>query len=161
MKVPMLSLLGFDNPEFVEFIAKLVKFSDEPTAMLVERLVLIAQQPEPFNHESWLFKPDEDIQRTQESVVAKYPELTATGLTTPHVMRRLLAWVERVDLLKDDDDTLGKYNWSYTAKHIAERELKQYISNSQMILAAIMCGYLPDFISRTNCDFKKGWWYEQ
>ena len=157
----ILSLLGFDNSEFVALADKWAKTSEDPISALVERLTLIAQQPEPYNPESWLFKPDEDIQRTQEAIVAKYPELTAAGLTTPRVMRRLLAWVERVDLLKDDDGTLGKYNWSYTAKHIAERELKQYISNSQMILAAIMCGYLPDYVSRTNCDFKKGWWYEQ
>jgi hypothetical protein len=110
---------------------------------------------------NWDTESDDEIQRQQTEICKLYPELTANGSTEPWAMRPLLNWIESVDLIKDDDDKLGKYNWSYTAKHIAERAIKAYVANGQLILAAIMCGYLPAYVSRTNCDFKKGWWYEQ
>jgi len=157
-------LLGFDHSEeWLEFVSKQVQADamlGDPIARHVDMLITMYKQPT-YNPESWLFKTDNDIQHTQATIIAKYPELTTGGSTEPWAMRKLLAWVERVDLLKDDDDKLGAYNWSYTAKHIAERAIKMYVSNSQMILAAIMCGYLPNYVRQTNCDFKKGWWYEQ
>ena len=165
MNHELFRLMGFDFPGRVEQLEAAIEdngFEHDEITPLVARLVLIYKQPtSKYKPESWLFKSDDDLQHTQEAIIAKYPELTAAGATEPWAMLPLLAWVERVDLLKDDDDKLGAYNWSYTAKHIAERAIKTYVSNSQMILAAIMCGYLPNYVRQTNCDFKKGWWYEQ
>mgnify|MGYP007001742817 FL=1 len=110
---------------------------------------------------NWDNVPDDEIQRQQAEIIAQYPSVTLHGSTTPVGMRPLLAWVDSVDLLKDDDRKLGAYNWSYTAKHIAERDLKTYVSSGQLVVAAIMCGYVPNYVRQTNCDFKKGWWYEQ
>jgi hypothetical protein len=108
---------------------------------------------------NWDDVSDNELLRQQYEIRACYPVL-ARDLTTADGMRPLLAWVEGVDLIKGDDDKLGAYNWSYTAKHIAERDLRTYISNSHLIMAAIMCGYLPNYVRATNCDFKRGWWYD-
>ena len=110
---------------------------------------------------NWDATDDEELLRQQAEIIKLYPTLCEGGGTAPWAMRPLLKWVDSVDLIKGDDPRLGAYNWSYTAKHVAERAIKAYVANSQLILAAIMCGYLPNYIRATNCDFKRGWWYEQ
>ena len=111
---------------------------------------------------NWDVVDDDEILRQYNEVCALYPVLTEGSLGIDvKQLRKILAWVAENDLIKGDDPKLGSYNWSYTAKHVAERAIKMYVHNSELVVAAIMNGYLPDYQSRSYCDFKRGWWYDR
>jgi hypothetical protein len=74
---------------------------------------------------------------TKDQVAEKWKAERAELLNSSDVCTKVCEWLSKIRPIK----RLNRWHSSYGLKHFAEREIGEYVSNGQFIIAAIHCGY--------------------